>query len=159
VARRVAGLGSLGHIRLVALTEFRGGRIAREVKALVPSAVCWAAKEKRSPEIQYEEILSRAVRSPDPFVHLRGCWIVRRLAPYCSRIDLDVLPTNRDELRLLFAMGWETANIHLGSRESIKSVRKHLRGLKASWLQSASKDMAKATVHDWNVWRKRNRAV
>src|SRR6266851_8519288 len=42
VVSRVAGLGSLGRIRLVALAECNGGRIAREAKALVPSSVYWA---------------------------------------------------------------------------------------------------------------------
>jgi hypothetical protein len=161
VARRVAGLGSLGHIRLVAIAGFRGGRIAREVKALVPSAVCWVTDEKGRSDIhyrniQYEEILCRAVRSQDPFVRLRGRWIARRLAPYCSRIELDVLPTNRDEQQLLFAMGWETANIHLGSRESIDSVKKHFHKLAPDWLLSNAKAMAKAIGHDWRVWRKEN---
>jgi hypothetical protein len=152
VARRVAGLGSLGHLRLVAIAEFRGAKIAREVKALVPSAAYWARKEGARSDIHYEEILSRAVRTPDPFVHLRGCWIVRRLAPYCSRIELGLLPANRDEQQLLFAMGWETANIHLGSRKSIGSVRRHLRKLQPEWLSAAAKEMAKATTHDWRVW-------
>jgi len=159
IARRIAGLGSLGHIRLVAIAGFRGGRIAREVKALVPPAVCWATQEQGGPDVQYrhiryEEILCGAVRSQDPFVRLRGRWIGRRLAPYCSRIELDVLPTNRDEQQLLFAMGWETANIHLGSRKSIGSVRKHFHKLKPNWLLLAAKAMAKATIHDWRVWQK-----
>jgi uncharacterized protein (DUF2252 family) len=38
VADRVAGLGSLGRQRWVALAEWQDGRIAREVKALAPSA-------------------------------------------------------------------------------------------------------------------------
>ena len=158
LARRVTGLGSLGHIRLVAIAGFRGGRIAREVKALVPSAVCWATQENGKSDIQYrnieyEEILCRAVRSQDPFVRLRGRWIGRRLAPYCSRIELDLLPTNRDEQQLLFAMGWETANIHLGSRKSIGGVQKHFHKLKPDWLLSAAKAMAKVVSHDWRVWR------
>src|SRR5579871_2749585 len=47
---RIAGLGSLGHQRLVALAEWRGGRIAREAKALVPSSCYWA-NEGDVPEI------------------------------------------------------------------------------------------------------------
>ncbi len=42
VAHRVAGLGSLGRQRWVALAEWHGGSIAREVKALAPSAWVWA---------------------------------------------------------------------------------------------------------------------
>jgi hypothetical protein len=102
--------------------------------------------------------MSSAVRCPDPFVRLRGHWLVRRLAPYCTRIELSVLPTNRDELRLLFAMGWETANIHLGSQSASKDVHRHLSTLKPNWLWSAARDMAKAVSDDWRVWKKSSEA-
>jgi len=152
--RRVAGLGSLGHVRVVAVSELHGGKIAREAKALVPSAVYWA-REKRGPaEILYQAIIGAAVRCPDPFVHLSGRWIVRRLSPHCSRIELAVLPKDRDELRLLHAMGWETANIHLGSRDARKYIRRHLDKVKPVFLVTASRDMAKAVHDDWNAWRK-----
>jgi hypothetical protein len=138
----------------VAIADYNGGRIAREAKALVPSAVYWAGGAKSATEINYGTILSRAVRCPDPFVRLRGRWIVRRLAPYCSRIELSILPTDHDELLLLSAMGWETANIHLGTRRAVKHLRKHLKGLKPNWLSVAAKDMAKAVTEDWAVWKK-----
>jgi hypothetical protein len=154
ICRRVAGLGNLGHVRLVGIADFRGGRVAREVKSLVPSSVYWADKDDGSSEIHYGAIVSRAVRSPDPFLRLNKNWVARRLAPFCSRIELDVLSAGRDEEQLLHAMGWETANIHLGSRKSIKSVRQHLDKLKANWLPAAAKDMADAIKHDWHVWKK-----
>jgi len=154
MVRRVAGLGSLGHVRVVALAECQGGRIAREAKALVPSAVDWARGDKRTEDILYETIIRRAVRCQDPFVQVRGRWLVRRLSPHCSRIELSDLPTQRDDLRLLSAMGWETANIHLGSRKAAKQIRQHLSRLKANWLPSAAKDMAAAVTQDWHEWKK-----
>lgn len=156
--RRVAGLGSLGHVRVVALTECHGGRIAREAKALAPSSVDWARGVKGAEEILYQAIISRAVRCPDPFVRLCGHWIVRRLSPHCSRIELHELPTRRDELRLLFAMGWETANIHLGSQNARKQIRRHLAGLKPNWLSAAAKDMAGAVTRDWREWKRSSAA-
>jgi hypothetical protein len=72
VARRVAGLGSLGHIRLVAIAECNGGRIAREAKALRPSSVYWAQDGEGPGELMYQIIITRAVRSPDPFVQSIG---------------------------------------------------------------------------------------
>jgi uncharacterized protein (DUF2252 family) len=154
LVRRVAGLGSLGHVRLVAIVECDGGRVAREVKALAPSAVRWARGDEGPAELLYQAILGRAVRCPDPFVQLRGQWLVRRLSPSCSRIELTVLPKDRDELRLLFAMGWEAANIHLGSPDATKQVRRHLGALPANWLIAAAKNMAKAVTQDWEGWRK-----
>lgn len=154
VFTRIAGLGSLGHMRLVAVAAYRGGQIAREAKALAPSAVYWAGGSKAPSDIYYQAAISQAVRCLDPFVQLRGRWIVRRLAPYCSRIELDMLPKRRDEWRLLSAMGWETANVHLGSRPIVKEVHAHLSKLKPSWLLTAATDMADAVSSDWQVWRK-----
>jgi uncharacterized protein (DUF2252 family) len=152
--RRVAGLGSLGHVRLVAIALCHGAKIAREAKALVPSSVYWAKGDEAPAEILYHAILSRAVRCPDPFVQLRGRWIVRRLSPHCCRIELNVLPTNREELRLLSAMGWETANIHLGTVDARKYIRRHLSRLKPNWLFAAAKEMEQAVTSDWHVWKK-----
>jgi hypothetical protein len=152
--RRVAGLGSLGHVRLVAIALCHGAKIAREAKALVPSSVYWARGDQGPSEILYHAILSRAVRCPDPFVQLRGRWIVRRLSPHCCRVELSVLPTDRDELRLLAAMGWETANIHLGTVDARKYILRHLSRLKPNWLLAAAKDMESAVTIDWRAWKK-----
>jgi uncharacterized protein (DUF2252 family) len=154
LARRVAGLGSLGHQRFVAIAEFHGAKIAREAKMLVPSAVAWAEDRPGPDEIWYQSLLSAAVRCPDPFVHLRGRWIVRRLSPHCSRIELSVLPRNRDECRLLFSMGWETANVHFGNRQGMKAVRRHLKSQKPNWLYGAARQMAATVKQDWQVWRR-----
>jgi hypothetical protein len=155
VAHRVAGLGSLGHARYVAIADWDGGRIAREAKALSPSSVCWAQNEKSPGEILYQTIINRAVRCPDPFVQLRGRWIVRRLGPYCSRIELASLGAPTTELRLLHAMGWETANIHLGTPAARKSILRHLDKQKAKWLHLAAETMLQSVREDWEVWKKK----
>src|ERR1017187_5872 len=67
-AHRVAGLGSLGRLRYVALADWRGGSVAREAKALAPSACLWAEKGKGTAPILYQEMLDLAVRCRDPFV-------------------------------------------------------------------------------------------
>ena len=154
LAYRVAGLGSLGRERFVALADWRGGHIAREAKALVPSAWGWAQKDHSSNQILYEEIMACAVRVRDPFVHLRGRWIVRRLAPHCSRIELATLPRKRDEKKLLHAMGYETANVHLGSKKATRAVRRDLNKRPDEWLHAAAKSMVKATLTDWEDWKK-----
>ncbi len=152
-AHRIAGVGSLGRQRYVALAVWRGARVAREAKALVPSACFWTGEGKET-EILYQAIITNAVRCPDPFVQLRGNWIVRRLAPDCSKIEIASLPARRDELKLLRAMGWETANIHLGSRDQCRDVRHDLDQRKAKWLRNAACDMAKAVHADWEEWKK-----
>jgi uncharacterized protein (DUF2252 family) len=156
VVHRVAGLGSLGRQRYVALADWNGGRVAREAKALVPSACVWAAARKGPSEILYHTIITSAVRCPDPFVQLRGHWVVRRLAPDCCRIELTDLPKEKDETHLLQAMGRETANIHLGSRNT-REILRHLGKLPSRWLHTAAKALVKATTADWEDWKKASR--
>ncbi len=78
---------------------------------------------------------------------------MRRLAPDCSRIELVSLPEDKDEELLLYSMGRETANLHLGSKDSIRAVEKDLKRRPANWLHSAAKQMAKAVRRDWKKWR------
>ena len=153
VVHRIAGLGSLGRERYVAIAIYRGGRIAREAKALAPSACVWADAENKSERICYQEILDRAVRAIDPFVHLKGRWIVRRLAPDCSRVELTLMPEKRDESKLLHAMGFETANVHLGTPRSTRAIIRDLATRTRHWLHEAAAGMVKATTEDWRQWR------
>jgi hypothetical protein len=152
IAHRVAGLGSLGRERYVAVAMYRGARIAREAKALAPSACVWAIKEDTSERIRYQEILDCSVRAVDPFVHLRGRWIVRRLAPDCSRVELTSMPKERDEQKLLHAMGFETANVHLGTPRAGRAISRDLGKRPANWLHLAAGNMVKATTEDWKHW-------
>jgi hypothetical protein len=154
LAHRVAGLGSLGRSRYVALADWKGGKIAREAKALVASACHWAEGQKGSPEILYQTIISRAVRCPDPFVQLRGRWIVRRLSPYCSRIELTQMKAQGKEILLLHSMGWETANIHLGTKAAAKAILRHINKQKGKWLHEASAAMLKVMLDEWKTWKK-----
>jgi hypothetical protein len=153
VAHRIAGLGSLGRERYVALSNYRGAHVAREAKALAPSACVWALGGKASTRIEYQVILDRSVRAVDPFVRLSGRWIVRRLAPDCSRVELSSMPEERDESRLLHAMGFETANVHLGTRRAAKMILQDLGKRSGDWLHEAATAMVKATTKDWRDWR------
>lgn len=146
--RRRAGLGSLGRERYVAVATWRGGLIAREAKALAPSAASWAEKHPGSAPVLYQDVLDRAVRCPDPFVRVQKKWIVRRLAPDCSRIELSAMPRERDETRLLRAMGWETANVHLGTA-SPKAIASDLKKRPKGWLLEAAHRMEKALTADF----------
>ncbi|PYO97803.1 MAG: hypothetical protein DMD60_05760 [Gemmatimonadetes bacterium] len=169
IVHRVAGLGSLGRQRFVALAVWRGGRVAREAKALAPSACTLAANgagetggmvrravwvlSGATRKIHYDAILRRGVRCPDPCVKVDGAWLVRRLAPDCSRVKLNELPRKREETRLLSAMGWETANVHLGSPGS-RAIRADLKRRDKHWLYEAARRLADAIDDDWRDWCK-----
>ncbi|MGC1483293.1 MAG: DUF2252 family protein [Candidatus Acidiferrum sp.] len=151
--KRIAGLGSLGHPRILALSSSGGAFIAREAKAIRPSASAWH-KKAPSAVIHGPKLVTRCLRVQDPFVRFHSRWLVRRLAPDCSRIELASLMAERDEARLLYSMGWETANMHFGSPQAIPRIKRDLKERKNHWLHKAAKAMCKATTRDWEDWRK-----
>ena len=149
-SHRAVGLGSLGRRRYVAMGDWRGGWIAREAKELATSAWVWA-RQSSDLAIHYQELVDRPLRCPDPFVQQRGKWIVRRLAPDCSRVPLEALPEKHDAYHLLHAMGWETANVHLGS-STAQTLLKDLDQRGGEWLHHAASAMAESTERDWKDW-------
>ena len=97
-------------------------------------------------------ILSKAVRCQDPFFAVKRRWTVRRLAPDCSRIELSQLPKMKDHVRLLHAMGRETANVHLGSA-SAHALLLDLVSRPQNWLHGAAEAMRAVVQEDWEAWR------
>ncbi|HZQ48762.1 MAG TPA: DUF2252 family protein [Candidatus Dormibacteraeota bacterium] len=154
IARRRTELSSLGLDRLVAIGEWQGSLIAHEAKALAPSAWEWAHPAPAAGRIHYLDAIAGAVRSPDPLVEVREGWLLRRLGPDCSRIELSMLPKRRDEARLLKAMGWEAANVHLGTRGAAKAIHVDLARRKQGWLRDAATRMARLVRADWKEWRR-----
>jgi hypothetical protein len=157
IRHRTAGFGSLGRPRLVAVGESLGGLVAREAKALIPSATHWAAG-RRPPladtAAAYHRVLAAAVRTPDPYLGAEGRWIVRRLGPHCARIELGDLPAARDELRLLHAFGLETANVHLGTPRARARIESELGAIDADWLRARAKQAVTLVTDDWRWWRR-----
>jgi uncharacterized protein (DUF2252 family) len=153
---RQAGLGGLGKERFVVLANWQGSYIAREAKAIVPSAVVWANQTNLTQEYYFPEtIIQKAKRPQDPWFQLHKRWSVRRLSPDSVKIDLDSLKGTKDELILLKSMGCETGNVHLGSDGIVvKTIQDDLnkRG-NVEWLINAAKKMAEATQQDFEQWK------
>jgi hypothetical protein len=150
------GLGSLGRRRYLAQVEWRGGKMAREAKAVAASAYLWARGKgeragKGNPWL--ERTVRSAVRCADPYYEVRRGWLVRRLGPDCSRIDMDQIVHHEDLAALLFSMGQETANIHLGAPRARKRIRESWSRLPADWLETAAHLMFKVSLKDWNRYR------
>ena len=154
--KKPGGLGSLGRRRFTALLGNGGTRTAREVKALVPSALYWSQDRPKALS-QTASLLQRAIRDPDPYFQIHDHWMLRQLAPDAVKIELGALSDDKFEPALFQAMGWETANIHLGSRNP-KSLTNSLDAFTASeggdWLAKAATDMAEITKKDQLAWPK-----
>ncbi len=79
---------------------------------------------------------------------------MRRLAPDCSRVELDSVPSRKDQDEWLHAMGWEMANIHLGTASAVLAVLEDLRQRPSRWLRDAAVTMAKACRADHREWQR-----
>jgi hypothetical protein len=154
VVLREAGLGSLGQERFVAIGRWQGGCIAREAKLMIPSACSWLNDQIGHRQSWYERAISSAVRSRDPFQVIDGPWLIRRLSPDSNPIDIQTLPKHSDEEMLLYAMGSEAANVHLGTKRQSKRILEDLKRRKRSWLEDAAACMAKLLERDWSRYRK-----
>jgi hypothetical protein len=150
-ARRVAGLGSLGRPRFVAVTEWFGERVVREVKARAPSAWSWESKPPRKDF--YERIVTKARRVPDPSLMLTSHWVIRRLSPDCARLDLTDLSDNLEKAELLRSMGAELGNAHSGTGDT-KQILAHLsKARNQVALVLTSEGFRKAVEVDFEAWR------
>jgi hypothetical protein len=147
--RRVAGVGSLGRPRLVALGDWQGGLVARELKALAPPATRWLSG-RRSPQ-------PPRVRHGDPWAAEQEAWLAQRLAPDTIKLDLAGLDRKRTDQRLLSAMGRETARLHLRSQRSPQAILDDLSARRDDWLAGAAEQLARDTQADYHTWCDRPR--
>lgn len=152
-ARPKAGVGSLGRPRFVVLAEWQGGRVCREAKAAAPPATAWATGAKTP--CRAGEAAMRAIRPVDPFYRLVGNWVVRRLGPRSSRIELEDLKA-ADARRVLQAMGAETGNVHLGTSGMADAILADLNRRPKNWLADAAKAMGDLMEADWKEWKSRS---
>ncbi len=153
IVRREAGLGSLGQERFVAIAQWEGGYIAREAKALVPSASAWLAGGRGRHQPYYERTMRGAVRAHDPYHTIVGSWLIRRLSPDANPTEIHELSERRDATALLGAMGTEAANVHLGTPRQQSRILRDLASRKPDWLRTAAKTMAKAIEREWRDYR------
>lgn len=148
IAARSAGVGSLGRPRFVALGEWRGGPVAAEIKAVLPSA--WVTGRESG---LADRLAHGAFRSPDPTLRYGTDHVVRRLGPNSSKIDFDTLAPALHG-NLFAAMGHELAAIHSGGGNGDRdTAARELAAMPGKWLKHAAKTVAAATKVDWHVWR------
>lgn len=150
---RTAGMGSLGRPRYVAIGEWEGGPIAREIKRLVPSACEWAADPSRTPRSFTAEALAGAVRARDPHFRIVDGWVVRRLAPDCEKIELAKAAGRGDDDEFLRAMGEEAAHAQSCEEGALHEIGAHLDDHRDRWFRDAIEAMVEDTERDWEKWR------
>ena len=150
---RRKGGGGLGRPRYVVVAAWRGGRIVREAKALVPSAWHWARKHAPG-ESQVLALSSGRFRSPDPWFDVDDSFIYRRVAADSHKIELGKLAGTRLDLGRLRAMGFDLGAIHAAHERRRDAILPDLKRRPRGWLEKATKDAAAAVTDDFEAWRK-----
>jgi hypothetical protein len=151
--RRLAGLGSLGRPRYVAVGTWYGGLVAREAKAAAPSAVRMPKTGIANPLADYRRIEALGFRARDPQLRLADHWIVRRLSPEARKIEIDKIEDVTNRHVLLEAMGQELANIHRGAAGTAAPLKKTLAQLPNNWLHRAAVAAAERVMEDYEAFR------
>src|SRR5262249_3584670 len=149
---RRKGSGGLGRPRYVVVAAWRGGRIVREAKALVPSAWDWA--RKRSPELRVLQLSSGRFRSPDPWFGTDRSFIYRRVAADSRKVDLGEHAGKYLHLGLLRTMGFDLGAIHAAHGRRPDAIVPDLDRRPAGWLERATENAAVGLVQDFREWRK-----
>ena len=151
-APRRAGVGSLGRPRHIVVANWRGGRIVREAKALVPSA--WTIRQSKSvPKSNGRTLSSHRFRAPDPFFSIAHGISVRRLAPDSRKLDFKKTLPISVRLRVLEAMGGELANVHAATPGAAEAIAADLDRRAERWLQDAVKTALSMTSGDFAAWQ------
>ena len=152
--RRIAGGGSLGRPRYVAIADWRGGRVLREAKALVPSA--WTYAHGAQPS-GFLKLARGKYRAPDPLLDAQDKWIIRRLAPDSRKIELSEDATTDLKSYLLKAMAFDLASIHAAGSVGIGALQRDLERRPRGWLSRAAKTAAAAVEQDFEEWKSHKR--
>ena len=146
--RRTAGLGSLGHRRVVAVGKAADGPAARELKELSPPAGVWLGL----PHVEAPRPTSGPSWTVDPLLIVRGRWQCRRLAPDCVKLDLADYGHGQ-ERHVLKAMGFEAANVHQRSQPGqVAAVRTHAESLPDGAFRGLVEDLTAEVERDQHDW-------
>jgi hypothetical protein len=152
-ASRVKGGGGLGRPRYVAVARWRGGRVVREAKAIVPSTWDWA-HGAAAERLGFLDLATGKFRSPDPFLAVKDGFVIRRIAADSRKIDLGDDAGAKLKTDLLKAMGFDLGAIHAATNDAAVKIGRDLDSRDPDWLHAAAKTAAAAVEEDFEEWNR-----
>jgi hypothetical protein len=135
------------------MADWKGGKVVREVKALVPSA-WYLAHKVANVRLRCSDIAGGTYRAPDPWFAVADGIVVRRLSPNNRKIEADDPAMQTVSDRLLASMGRELAAVHLGVADRRRAIVRDLDKRDGNaWLADCASRMAQATRADFKAYR------
>jgi hypothetical protein len=122
----------------------------REAKALVTSA--WTLAHPGARKRSGALITAGRHRAPDPWYWVRDDVVVRRLSPNARKIEVMDRPGGLCDAAMLRAMGYELANIHLGTPDASAAIERDLARRRNDWLNRATEKAVEFVTNDFNEW-------
>jgi hypothetical protein len=161
---RAAGTGSLGRPRYFGVGHWHSDLIIREAKAIVRSG--WTLAHRGSRALRCQDIAWGKYRCPDPFYHLDGRVLVRKLSPNDYKVEAKPkAKADKAEMhkavavsvlvnpKMLHAMGRDLAAVHRGTPRHRQAIMDDLDGRPRDWLLKAVKAAAASIKIEWAEWR------
>lgn len=149
---RLGAVGNLGRPSFVVWGSWRGSLVGREASLVAPPTAAWTTRNTRPVAELVGTLRSAPARADDPSIVVApDGWLVRRVAPDCARLDLASLPSGRHDARLLGAMAFEAANLHMATRSGAELLVA-LDALPPHWLRECVTVMEESIRGDWVAW-------
>ena len=145
-ASRRKGGGGLGRPRFIAIASWNSGRVAREAKALVPSAWDWA--HKATGRSRFLDVAFGPFRSPDPHLRRQAGFVLRRIAPDSRKINIADAQLSGLSEDLLRAMASDLASVHAASARG-RRIPADLDARPRHWLPESAETARTATEQDF----------
>ena len=145
------GAGSLGRPRYMAFAKWQGGAVAREAKAIVPSAWDWASGALFAP--RGLAISDGSYRSPDASLLRSGDFVIRRIGSDARKLDLKDVKRSARGAQMLRAMAADLAAVHAATGR-VDAIEAHIKRQAKGWLLETAKAAKSQIEVDFRVWGK-----
>jgi hypothetical protein len=79
--------------------------------------------------------------------------VVRRLSPNNRKIEVEKGKSTLFTSDMLQAMGFDLANVHLGTAERGDAIKRDLENRKRGWLSANARKASDATMQEYKAWK------
>ena len=104
-------------------------------------------------EVRAGEIANGRYRPHDPWYRIKNNVVVRRLSPNNRKIEVEKGKSTLFTRDMLETMGFELANVHLGTAERRDAIRRDLEKRKRGWLTANARAASDATTQEFKDWK------